>query len=90
MLASSGLATPPCGVPRALKVRQPVRAQIVLAQEALRRHNLSNRRRRDGWLIDAPANLAEAGRKALDEARNTVPFRFLAKALSRQNRRTCE
>jgi len=59
--------------------RRLVRAQIVFGQEALRRHNQSNRRRRDGWLIDAPANLAESGRKAFNEARKAVPFRLLPK-----------
>ena len=59
--------------------RRLVRAQIVFGQEALRRHNQSNRRRRDGWLLDGPANLAESGRKAFNEARKAVPFRLLPK-----------
>ena len=60
--------------------RRLVRAQIVFGQEALRRHNRSNRRRRDGWLIDAPANLLESGRTAFNnEARKAAPFRLLPK-----------
>jgi len=58
--------------------RRLVRAQIVFGQEALRRHDRSNRRRRDGWLIDAPANLLASGRTAFNkEARKAVPFRRL-------------
>jgi hypothetical protein len=35
------------------------------AQEPLRRHEESNRRRRDGWLVDLPGNFVESGGKAL-------------------------
>ena len=59
--------------------RRLVRAQIVFGQEALRRHNRSNRRRRDGWVLDVPTNLAESSRKAFNEARKAVPFRLLPK-----------
>jgi hypothetical protein len=59
--------------------RRLVRAQIAWGQEALRRHNRSNRRRRNGWLLDVPVNLAESGRKAFNEARKAVPFRLLPK-----------
>jgi hypothetical protein len=58
--------------------RRLVRAQVVFGQEVLRRHNRSNRRRRDGWLLEAPANLIESGRKAFnEEIRKGVPFRLL-------------
>jgi len=40
----------------------------------LRRHKKSNRKRRDGWVRDTPANLVDAGRKALKEIR---PARIL-------------
>ena len=40
----------------------------------LRRHKKSNRKRRDGWVRDTPANLVDAGRKALKEVR---PARIL-------------
>lgn len=32
--------------------------------ELLRRHRRSTRKRKDGWLLDAPRNVYEAGRKA--------------------------
>ena len=38
------------------------------------------RRRRDGWLVDAPATVVESGRKAYNEARKAIPFRILPKA----------
>ena len=62
--------------------RRLVRAQVVFGQEVLRRHNRSNRHRRDGWLLEAPANLIESGRKAFnDEVRKGMPFRTPAQAL---------
>lgn len=57
-----------------------VKAEIIFGQEFLRRHDESNRRRRDGWLLEAPANVVESGRKAYNEARKAVPFRLLPKA----------
>ena len=60
--------------------RQLIRAQIIFGQEALRRHNRANRRRRDGWLLEGPAIIIESGRKAYNEARKAVPFRILPKA----------
>ncbi len=60
--------------------RRLVRAQVVFGQEILRRHNQSNRHRRDGWLLEAPANIIESGRKAYnEEVRKGVPFRLLPK-----------
>lgn len=59
--------------------RRLVKAQIVFGQEVLRRHERANSRRRDGWLIEAPAILLESGRKAYNEARKGVPFRILPK-----------
>jgi hypothetical protein len=50
------------------------KAIIIFGQETLRRHEDSNRRRRDGWLLEGPGNLIESGRKALNEARKAVPF----------------
>jgi hypothetical protein len=55
------------------------RAIAIFGQEALRRHEDSNRRRRDGWLLEGPGNLIESGRKALNEARKAVPFVSLPK-----------
>jgi hypothetical protein len=41
------------------------------AQESLRGHEESKRRRRDGWLVDLPGIFVESGRKALNEAEAT-------------------
>jgi Family of unknown function (DUF6312) len=60
-------------------VRHLEKAIVIFGQEALRRHEESNRHRRDGWLLDLPANFAESGRKALNEARKAVPFVNLPK-----------
>jgi hypothetical protein len=60
--------------------RRLVRAQVIFGQEVLRRHDRANRRRRDGWLLEAPSILIESGRKAYNEARKGVPFRILPKA----------
>jgi hypothetical protein len=57
-----------------------IRAQVIFGQEVLRRHDKANRKRRDGWLIEAPSIIAESGRKAYNEARKAVPFRILPKA----------
>jgi hypothetical protein len=59
--------------------RRLIRAQILFGEEALRRHDRSTQRRRDGWLIDAPTNIVESGRVAYNEARKAVPFRLLPK-----------
>jgi hypothetical protein len=55
------------------------RAVVIFGQETLRRHEESNRRRRDGWLLEGPANVVESGRKALNEASKAVPFVTLPK-----------
>jgi hypothetical protein len=55
------------------------RAVVIFGQETLRRHEESNRRGRDGWLLEGPGNVVEAGRKALNEARKAVPFVTLPK-----------
>src|SRR5262245_20123207 len=60
--------------------RRLVRAQVIFGQEVLRRHDRANRRRRDGWLLEAPAIILESGRKAYNEARKGIPFRILPKA----------
>lgn len=66
--------------PLARAARRLVRAEVVFGNELLRRGEESNRRRRDGWLLEAPANMIESGRKAYNEARKAVPFRLLPKA----------
>jgi Family of unknown function (DUF6312) len=61
-------------------VRRLLRAAVVQTQDQYQRHLDSNRKRRDGWLIDAPANFVKASRKGYNEARKAVPFRVLPKA----------
>jgi hypothetical protein len=56
-----------------------LKAQIIFGQEALRRLEKSNRRRRDGWLLEGPSNFVESGRKAVNEARKAIPFKLLPK-----------
>jgi hypothetical protein len=56
-----------------------LKAQVIFGEEMLRRQEKSNRRRRDGWLVEGPGNLLESGRKALNEARKAVPFNLLLK-----------
>ena len=68
------------GRPIERAARRLVRAQIVFGHEVLRRHDRANRRRRDGWLVEAPGIVLDAGRKAYNEARKGVPFRLLPKA----------
>lgn len=60
--------------------RRLIRAQVIFGQELLRRNDRANRRRRDGWLVEAPANVIESGRKAYNEVRKGIPFRILPKA----------
>jgi hypothetical protein len=57
-----------------------IRAQVIFGQEVLRRNDRANRRRRDGWLVEAPSTVIESGRKAYNEARKGIPFKILPKA----------
>jgi hypothetical protein len=60
--------------------RRLIQAEVIFGQELLRRGEESTRRRRDGWLLEAPANISESGRTAYNEARKAVPFGILPKA----------
>ena len=60
--------------------RRLIQAEVIFGQELLRRGEESTRRRQDGWLLEAPANISESGRKAYNEARKAVPFGILPKA----------
>lgn len=60
--------------------RSLVRAQVVFGQEILKRGERASAKRRDGWLIEAPANIAKSARKAYNEGRKGVPFKILPKA----------
>jgi hypothetical protein len=68
------------GRPLERVARHLVKSQVVFGQEILRLHDKANRRRRDGWLVEAPSIIIESGRKAYNEARKGVPFRLLPKA----------
>ena len=58
-------------------VRSLFKAQEAFGQSALSRQGKSNRRRREGWVVDAPVNLYEASRKAYNQARKGIPFTLL-------------
>jgi hypothetical protein len=61
-------------------VRRHLKANVILAEESLRRHDASNRRRKNGWLLDLPANAVKARIKAHnEEGRKAVPLRLLPK-----------
>ena len=68
------------GRPLERAARSLVRSQVVFGQAVLRGHDKANRRRRDGWLLEAPSIIIDSGRKAYNEARKGVPFRILPKA----------
>jgi len=54
--------------------RTLARASDAATSTYLRRHRKSNRKRRDGWVGDAPTNMVRAGTKALRKVR---PAQFL-------------
>lgn len=60
--------------------RKLVKSNVVLGQEAIRRTNKANRRRRDGWFFDGPVIIAKSSRSAYNQARKAVPFGLLPKA----------
>ena len=60
--------------------RRFLEAQRDFSEEALRRQDESNRKRREGWLMDVPVNLYKASNKAYNTARKAVPLKLLPKA----------
>jgi Family of unknown function (DUF6312) len=61
--------------------RRMAEAQLIYAQEVLRRHEEANQSERDGWLRDAPSIIMESSRTAYNKAgRKAVPFKILPKA----------
>jgi hypothetical protein len=61
-------------------VRQLLKADLVGAQEAYQRFLDSGRRRKNGWLLDAPRNVVKSSRKAYNEGRKGVLVGLLPKA----------
>jgi hypothetical protein len=59
--------------------RKLLKADIAFGQSALDRLNRSNRRRQDGWILDTPIIILEAGRTGYNQARKAVPFGMLPK-----------
>jgi hypothetical protein len=60
--------------------RKLLKANTAFSESALRRTDKSNRRRRDGWIFDAPAIVLKAGRDSYNQARKAVPFGIMPKA----------
>jgi uncharacterized protein DUF6312 len=50
-------------------VRKIASAQVAFANSYVDRHNRSNEKRRDGWMIDLVPNVAEAGRRSTKKLR---------------------
>jgi hypothetical protein len=50
------------------------------ARQYLRRHKRSNRKRRDGWVVDFIGNVVASQRKAYNRARGVLGLKFLPKA----------
>ena len=65
--------------PFAKAANRVVQANVIFGQELIRRSEESNRGRRDGWLLEGPANVIDSGRKAYNEGRKAVPFGLLPK-----------
>jgi hypothetical protein len=58
-------------------VRHLLKAQVIAAQEAYRRHIESVEKGGNSWLVDEPFNLMKARRKAMKEARKAAPFKLM-------------
>ena len=60
--------------------RKLLKANTAFSEGALRRTNKANRRRRDGWVFDAPVIVLKSGRDSYNQARKAVPFGIMPKA----------
>jgi len=60
--------------------RSMLKANSAFSDSALRRADKSNRRRRDGWILDAPVIVLKSGRDSYNRARKAVPFGIMPKA----------
>ncbi len=59
--------------------RHLLRSGSAFTEGALRRQRKANRRRRDGWIFDAPVIVLKSGRDAYNKARKAIPFGILPK-----------
>ena len=60
--------------------RKLLKANTAFSEGALRRTDKANRRRRDGWVFDAPMIVLKSGRDSYNKARKAVPFGIMPKA----------
>ena len=60
--------------------RKLLKANTEFSDAALRRTDKANRRRRDGWIFDAPVILLKSGRDIYNQARKADPFGIMPKA----------
>ena len=60
--------------------RKLLKANTAFSEGALRRTDKANRRRRDGWVFDAPVIVLKSGRDSYNQARKAVPFGIMPKA----------
>ena len=58
-------------------VRHLLKAQVIAAQEAYRRHLESVEKGGNSWVVEEPFNLMKARRKAMKEARKAAPFKLM-------------
>jgi hypothetical protein len=59
------------------RMRHMLKADLIAAQDAYRRHLASVRKGGEEWIYDAPGNFLRSTRKAYREARKASPFGLL-------------
>jgi hypothetical protein len=55
-------------------IRHLLKAQLIAAQEAYQRHIESAEKGGTAWIKEAPSNFMKAGKKAVKEAKKSMPF----------------
>ena len=60
--------------------RKLLKANSAFSDSTLARIDNANRRRRDGWIFDAPVIMLKSGRASYNQARKAVPFGIMPKA----------